>query len=83
MASTHYISRGSYPASLSASAIFKVGVVCSGSFRLPGLFLAQQPSKLALFVPALSFLLVFFFSSAALKVGLVCYGFFRVPCVFF
>ena len=53
-------SKGSYPDPLSASANFKVGLVCSGSFRFPGLFLAQQPSKLALFVLAFSVLLSFF-----------------------
>ena len=48
------LSRGSYPDPLSTSANFKVGSACSSSFCSSSAFLAQQPSKLALFVLALS-----------------------------
>ncbi|EDR03852.1 uncharacterized protein LACBIDRAFT_306595 [Laccaria bicolor S238N-H82] len=63
-------SRGSYPVSLSGSAFFKVGLVCPGSFCPIDLFLAQQSSKVALFVCCLPFHWPFF-RPRGFKVGLV------------
>ncbi|KIK07888.1 hypothetical protein K443DRAFT_86259, partial [Laccaria amethystina LaAM-08-1] len=51
-------SRGFYPVSLSTTANFKVGLVCSSSFHYPDLFLGQHLSTLSIFVIYVMFAVV-------------------------